>query len=122
MLETVFNKVAGLQADQHRCFPVKIAKILEIQNLNNIYERLIQIFICRFSHIYQRNPNLQKMSNATDKERGILKYFLLTYEAETSSKSHQFLILSGFLWYYSEAHSKPSQISKMEFLSKIINC
>ena len=122
MLETVFNKVAGLQADQHRCFPVKIAKILEIQNLNNICERLIRIFICRFSHIYQRNPKLQKLSNATDKEKGILKYFLLTHEAETSSKSHQFLILSGFLWYYSEAHSKPSQISKMEFLSKIINC
>ena len=122
MLETVFNKVAGPQADQHRCFPVKIAKILEIQILNNICERLIQISICRFSRVYQRNPKLQKMSNATDKERAILEYFLLTHETETSYNSHQFLILSGFLWYFFEAHPRPSQTSKMEFLSKIINC
>ena len=118
MLETVFNKVAGLQADQHRCFPVKIAKILEIQNLNNICERLIRIFICRFSHIYQRNPKLQKLSNATDKERGILKYFLLTHEAETSSKSYQFLILSVFCGTIPRRFQNPVKYRRWSFCQK----
>ena len=43
MLESLFNKFAGLQAGnyitkrlQHRCFPVNIAKFLKISNLEDI--------------------------------------------------------------------------------------
>ena len=45
VLESVFNKVAGLKAYnfiknrlQHRCFPVNIAKILRTNNLKSICE------------------------------------------------------------------------------------
>ena len=47
MLESLFNKLAGLQASsfikkrlQHRCFAVKLAKFLRIPILKNICERL----------------------------------------------------------------------------------
>ena len=52
MLESLFNKFAGLQADsfitkglQHRCFSVKIAKFLKTSILKDICERLILNFI-----------------------------------------------------------------------------
>ena len=48
VLESVFNKVAGLRAYnfiakklQHRCFPVKFAKIFRIPILKNICEQLL---------------------------------------------------------------------------------
>ena len=48
MLESLFNKVAGLQAYnvikkrlQHRCSPVNIMKILRTPILKNICERLL---------------------------------------------------------------------------------
>ena len=48
MLESLFNKVAGLSACsfikkrlQHRCFPVKLAKFLRTSILKNICERLL---------------------------------------------------------------------------------
>ena len=51
VLESIFNKVAGLQACnfikkrlQHSCFPVKFAKLLRTPNLKNICERLL---LCR---------------------------------------------------------------------------
>ena len=41
MLEPLFNKVAGLKKRlQHRCFPVKLAKLLRTRILKNICERL----------------------------------------------------------------------------------
>ena len=41
MLEPLFNKVAGLKKRlQHRCFPVKLAKLLRTPTLKNICERL----------------------------------------------------------------------------------
>ena len=52
MLESVFNKVAGLKASniiknrlQHRCFPVKFAKFLRTPILNNICERLLLLSV-----------------------------------------------------------------------------
>ena len=51
MLESYFNKVAGLQAYnfikkrlQHRCFPVNITKFLRIPILKNICQRLLLRF------------------------------------------------------------------------------
>ena len=48
VLESLFNKVAGLKACntikkrlQYRCFPVKFAKALRTFNLKNICERLL---------------------------------------------------------------------------------
>ena len=52
MLESLFNKFAGLQAGnfitkrlQHRCFPVNIAKFLKTSILEDVYERLLLNFI-----------------------------------------------------------------------------
>ena len=51
MLESLFNKVAGLKAwnfikmrFQHRCFPVKFPKTLRTLILKNIYKRLVLDF------------------------------------------------------------------------------
>ena len=47
MLESIFNKVEGLQPaiilkrDQQKCFPVKFAKLLRTTILKNIYQRLL---------------------------------------------------------------------------------
>ena len=52
LLETLFNKVADLQAPnfikkrpQHRCFPANIAKFLRTVILKNIIERLLLIML-----------------------------------------------------------------------------
>ena len=49
MLESLFNRVAGLKASsfikkrlQHSCFPLNIAKFLRTPTLKNIYKRLVQ--------------------------------------------------------------------------------
>ena len=41
VLESLCNKVAGLQGFQHRCFPVNFAKCLRTAIFNNIYEWLL---------------------------------------------------------------------------------
>ena len=62
MLESVFNKVAGLWACnfitkklQHRCFPVKFAKFLRKPMLKNICERLPPYFHYNSHHHYQHH-------------------------------------------------------------------
>ena len=59
MLESVFNKVAGLRACyffkkklQHRCFPVKFAKSLRTPIFKNIFERLLLYFHYNSDHHY----------------------------------------------------------------------
>ena len=50
VLETLFNKVAGLQVNyikkrnQHRCFPVNNAKFLRTPTLKNICIKLLLVF------------------------------------------------------------------------------
>ena len=43
MLESLFNKVAGLRRVQHQCFPVNIVKFLRKPILKNICERTASI-------------------------------------------------------------------------------
>ena len=57
VLESVFNKVAGVTACnfitkkvKHRCFPVKFTKFLRIPILNNISKRLL-LYLHYNSHI-----------------------------------------------------------------------
>ena len=90
MLESLFNKVAGLQACifikkklQHRCFPVNIAKFLktpilstsandcfcisEIQTTNNLIYILTENFIFNF-RIYKIFSYLLSFANFTSTE------------------------------------------------------
>ena len=78
MLESLFNKVAGLQSCnfikkrfQRRCFPVKLANFLRTVNLKNIYEWQLQDFTIDYpfnskcgKRILSLNLLLTKLRNA----------------------------------------------------------
>ena len=62
VLESIFNKVAGLWACnfikkklQHRCFPMKFAKLLRTPILKNICERLLPYFQYNSHHHYHHH-------------------------------------------------------------------
>ena len=96
MLESLFNKVSGLQACifikkrlQHRCFPVNIAKFLktpilnyicepllisEIQTTNNLIYILAENFIFNF-RIYKIFSYLLSFANFSSTEFGFVFAF-----------------------------------------------
>ena len=107
--------LSGIFGNKKYFFPYQFSKVVHYHRRKQLlFWAVLQKCSCSCHSTYRR-------SNATDKEWCNLKCFLMTHETETGYKSHQFLILLGILRYFLEAHSKPSQTSKLELLSKIVN-
>ena len=81
MLQSLFNKVAGLQCNyikrrlQHRCFPVNNVKFLRTSILKNIWIKLFLLFC--------KNGNVRpKFSSYIDTEEKVTQQFDALFEEE----------------------------------------
>ena len=90
MLESIFNKVAGLQSaiilkrDQQKCFPVKFAKLFRTTILKNIWKRLLlvvfyeKLFLKTFTG---QNIHSIHRTKVTSDKCSVKKVFLMVYRA-----------------------------------------
>ena len=70
MLESLFNKFAGLQTGnfitkrlEHRCFPVNIAKFLKTPILKDIFERLLLNSVIQSGRNNRKNRDVSNDDN-----------------------------------------------------------
>ena len=105
MLESLFNKVAGLQCCnfikkrlQHRCFPVNIAKFLRTAILNNICERQL-LYLTDFSEqlVFREAISQSSLSNI------FISNFYFTFVS-----LYTFISLNNLIS-YSDSHAKSNK-------------
>ena len=70
MLESLFNKFAGLQTGnfitkrlEHRCFPVNLAKFLKTPILKDIFERLLLNSVIQSGRNNRKNRDVSNDDN-----------------------------------------------------------
>ena len=75
MLESTFNKVAGLikKKLQHRCFPVNIANLLRPPILKNTIKRL-PLYLLVFAHISRGKTIFAPMKSVYFTDQNIKVY------------------------------------------------